>query len=127
MKTIHERYVKFCIATQGLVIHPSEKQQQLLLFGFGIIALTIGLAGESVAQLTTTVNDDRVANAVNALLTYVEGSFGALVMVAAGIGAIMSSAFGQYRAALSLLVVSVGAFILRSVLATFFNDTRIAA
>jgi hypothetical protein len=48
-------------------------------------------------------------------------------MVSAGIGAIMSSAFGQYRAALSLLVVALGAFILRSVLSTFFNDTRIGS
>ena len=50
-----------------------------------------------------------------------------MVMVAAGIGAILSSAFGQYRAALGLLVVAVGAFILRSLLGTFFNDINIQA
>ena len=48
-------------------------------------------------------------------------------MVAAGIGAILSSAFGQYKAALSLLVVAVGAFILRSIIGTFFNDNNVQA
>jgi len=70
-------------------------------------------------------NDAKVANAVNAIMTYLEGSFGALIMAASGIGAIMSAAFGQYKAALSLMVVAVGAFILRSIMSTFFNDTNI--
>ena len=46
-------------------------------------------------------------------------------MVAAGLGTIISAAFGQYRAALALLVVAIGAFILRSLVTTFFNDRRI--
>ena len=58
-------------------------------------------------------------------MTYLEGSFGALVMAAAGIGAIMSAAFGQFKASLSLMVVAVGAFILRSLMGTFFNDIGI--
>jgi hypothetical protein len=46
-------------------------------------------------------------------------------MAASGVGAIMSAAFGQYKAALSLMVVAVGAFILRSLISTFFNDMGI--
>jgi hypothetical protein len=112
----------------GCALHnPSKSQGQVMLFLLGIGLLTVGMTQGADAQLTTTYNDDRVANSVNAILVYIEGSFGALVMVAAGIGAILSSAFGQYRAALGLLVVAVGAFILRSVLATFFNDTRLQA
>ncbi|MDC0358210.1 hypothetical protein OAO01_05280 [Oligoflexia bacterium] len=108
---------------------PSKKQGQLMLFLMGIGLLTVGLSTMASAQgtLTITYNDNRIANSVNAILTYIEGSFGALVMVAAGIGAILSAAFGQYSAALGLLVVSVGAFILRSVLATFFNDNSLRA
>lgn len=110
----------------GTCLHaPSKAQGQVMLFLFGIGLLTAGLSQGADAQLVTTYNDDRIANSVNAILTYIEGSFGALVMVSAGIGAILSSAFGQYRAALGLLVVAVGAFILRSVLATFFNDQRL--
>jgi hypothetical protein len=37
----------------------------------------------------------------------------------------MSAAFGQYKAALSLMIVAVGAFILRSFMSTFFNDLNI--
>lgn len=70
-------------------------------------------------------NDARVTEVTNGLLTYLEGSFGALLMAAAGIFAVMAAAIGQYRAALALLVVAIGAFILRSFMATFFNDTAI--
>ena len=100
--------------------------ERVLLFSAGVVILTAGLAGHLDAQgLTTHYNDERFSNAVNAIMTYLEGTFGALVMACAGIGAILSAAFGQYRAALSLLVVSVGAFIVRSVMATFFNDQRV--
>ena len=66
-----------------------------------------------------------MAEATNRVFGYLEGSFGALVMVSAGLGSLISSAFGQYRMALSLLVVAVGSFILRSLVTTFFNDRRI--
>jgi hypothetical protein len=46
-------------------------------------------------------------------------------MAASGIGAILSAAFGQYKMALSCMVVAVGAFILRSMLNTFFNTQSI--
>jgi hydrogenase-4 membrane subunit HyfE len=55
-------------------------------------------------------------------MTYIEGPFGALVAVCSGLGAILSSAFGQYKAALSFLIVAVGSFILRAFLITFFPD-----
>lgn len=109
---------------------------RLFLFITGAILLVFGLDGGILAQnpfvdaengLRATYNDARLSDAINVVLTYIEGSFGAMVMVAAGIGAILSSAFGQYRAALGLLVVAVGAFILRSLVGTFFNDINIQA
>ena len=87
------------------------------MFGF-----TDGITAQSGS---TKYNDARIANAVNAVMTYLEGTFGALVMAAAGIGAILSAAFGQYKAALSLMVVAIGAFILRSLMSTFFNDVSV--
>ena len=96
----------------------------MMLFVLGVVLLTGGMAAQTFA-LQTNYNDVRVSNSVNAVLTYIEGTFGALVMVAAGVGAILSSAFGQYRAALGLMVVAIGAFILRSFVATFFNDTTV--
>lgn len=63
----------------------------------------------------------RLEQVLQKIFTYMEGSFGALVMVASGIGAIFASAFGQFKAALGLLVVAIGAFILRSLVTTFFT------
>ena len=124
---ISETYKRIGQKVSAAYYAPTAKQGQVMLFLLGIGLLTGGLvlSVDAQAGLTTTYNDVRIANSVNAILTYLEGSFGALVMVSAGIGAIMSAAFGQYRAALGLLVVAVGAFILRSLMATFFNDAGI--
>jgi hypothetical protein len=110
-------------------VAPTEKQAQALLFAAGVVCLGIGLSddvfatglGGGFAARQGDVEDSRIALAVSTLFKYLEGSFGALIMAAAGIGAILSAAVGQYKAALSCMVVSVGAFILRSFMTTFFN------
>jgi hypothetical protein len=55
------------------------------------------------------------------MLMFIEGAFGALVMIGAGLGAIMAAAFGAYKAAITLLFVAVGAFILRALVSLFFG------
>ena len=105
---------------------PTKHQAQTALFLLGTALLIGGISAGATAQgLETNYNDLRVSGSVNAILTYMEGTFGALIMAAAGIGAILSSAFGQYKAALGCLIVAVGSFILRSFLATFFNDVNV--
>ncbi len=64
--------------------------------------------------------------AVGALFQLIEGSFGALVMVVSGLGAIVSAALGAYRAAVGMLIVATGSFILRSLVALFFGKGYIA-
>jgi hypothetical protein len=114
------------IAAESLVERHRPRLERSLLFLVGIALLVGGIASHGDAQgLTTHYNDERFSNAANAIMTYLEGSFGALIMACAGVGAIVSAAFGQYRAALSLLVVAVGAFIVRSVMSTFLNDSKI--
>ena len=112
----------------GAAFHaPAQSQIQFMLFAIGVTLLSIGLTSgaDAAGGAHIEYNDVRLGESINAILTYIEGTFGAMVMVAAGIGAILSSAFGQYRAALGLLVVAVGAFILRSLVGTFFNDDNI--
>lgn len=122
------QYVKLGQVLGAALNAPSSRQIQVMLFVLGVGLLSAGLADSaSAAGLTTRFNDTRLANSVNAILTYLEGTFGALVMVCAGVGAILSSAFGQYKAALGLMVVAVGAFILRSFIGTFFNDRNVQA
>ena len=121
-------YLKIGQFAGAATFAPSSKQIQAMLFVLGVCLLSGGVADTaSAAGLVTRFNDTRLSNSINAILTYLEGSFGALIMIAAGIGAILSSAFGQYRAALGLMVVAVGAFILRSFVGTFFNDRNIQA
>jgi len=130
MQRMKNHYTHLCQRIWSYCITPSRTQVQCLLFLFGLVLLAAGLIEGAQAQFGGKghhlhYNDERLAESINAILTYVEGTFGAMVMVAAGIGAILSSAFGQYRAALGLLVVAVGAFILRSLVGTFFNDVNI--
>jgi len=109
---------------------PSKMQGLAMSFIAGLGILLIGSQDMSLAQLPDrydiAYNDQRVDNVINAIFVYLEGSVGALIMVAAGISAIVASAFGQYKAALGLLAVAVGAFLLRSLVGTFFNDQGIA-
>lgn len=130
VKIVSEKIKTACQYTAASFAAPSEAQVRTIIFLAGISMLAISLSLDATAQgtgghTTTKYNDAKVANAVNAIMTYLEGSFGALIMAASGIGAIMSAAFGQYKAALSLMVVAVGAFILRSIMSTFFNDENI--
>ena len=133
--SLMERVRGTCLAAGqycGAFFHaPSKAQSQIALCLLGVVILFGGIAWDVIAQgevtsdLVGEYNDERVSEAVNRIFGYIEGAFGALIMVAAGLGAIMAAAFGQYRAAIGLLVVAVGAFILRSLVGTFFNDETI--
>lgn len=66
-------------------------------------------------------NDKGITAAVGNLFALIEGAFGALIMVISGLGAIVAAAMGAYRAAVGMLVVAVGAFVLRSLVSLFFG------
>jgi hypothetical protein len=107
-----------------MITAPSAAQLQSVLLIVGVGLLVAGLSSPADAyQPVANFNDDRIAEAADVIMTYVHGSFGALIMVCSGIAAILSAAFGGYRAALGLLVVAVGSFILRSLVGTWFNDS----
>jgi hypothetical protein len=121
---IKNMFISSCQKLGAMLVAPSARHIQFMLLAIGGALLTVGLSTDASAVYTAAAsyNDDRVAEAADVIFTYVTGSFGALVMIACGVGAILSSAFGQYRAALGLMVVAVGAFILRSLVGTWFND-----
>jgi len=120
----HASKVSLRVAVVGK--SPTLKQSQLVLALVGVALLVGGVTEVAEAYARqSNYNDDRIAESVDVILTYINGSFGALVMVAAGVAAIMASAFGSYKAALGLLVVAVGSFILRSLLDTWFNTTSL--
>jgi len=67
-----------------------------------------------------TADMQRIDDARGLILQLIEGPFGALVMTVSGLVSIIAAAMGAYRAAMSCLVVAVGAFILRTFVDIFF-------
>ncbi len=92
----------------------------VVLFG---LALVLGGLTESLQSQTFEPDWDqeRIVVAADYLLAVIEGAFGALVMVVAGIAAIVAATMGAYRASVAMLVVAVGSFILRSLVELFFG------
>lgn len=127
-------FVTLCRKTHAFLVSSAIKHAYVLMFGLGTLLLASGLAGLSNAQIVgdpTGVTGDLTSPGFNAaeirgsvelLFQLIEGAFGALIMVLAGLGAIIAAAFGAYRAAVGMLVVAVGAFILRALVSLFFGD-----
>ncbi|MBL7662543.1 hypothetical protein JNK13_07315 [bacterium] len=126
IKRLSDKYRTLCGRTYAHFSVHAEKYSAVLLFVFGIALLAHGLAAESIAQQNLGApgvrnEDNRLYEVGDRLFFLLEGNLGALIMITAGLGAIVSAALGAYRAALGLLVVAVGAFILRSLVRMFFN------
>jgi hypothetical protein len=128
-------FTHICQTVHSNFLAPRREVVQFLLFGFGISVMSIALSagtvtaqtgqGLDVTQYAPDANFGRMDNMIGIIMALIEGRFGVLIMLCAGIAAIISSAFGQYRAALSLLVVALGAFILRTLVTVFFNTQGI--
>jgi len=132
VKTVAAKYRLACIKSYTLI----QKHGNLCLLLLGGVLITVGAAELSAAQLSGTpvggtsqlesfskagYDDGLVKASVGNLFCLIEGAFGALIMVVAGLGAIVAAAMGAYRAAVGMLVVAVGAFILRSLVSLFFG------
>ena len=117
------KYRTACIGSVGFV----GKHATALMFLFGAVLLTGGLLEFSHAQgnaqtfSEANFDDTLIRGSVGNLFKLIEGAFGALIMVVAGLGAIVAAAMGAYRAAVGMLVVAVGAFILRALVSLFFG------
>ena len=84
----------------------------------GVTLITFGSVEAAHAQQFA---DIEVRQATCLILKFLEGAFGALLMVVAGLVAIIAAAMGAYRLAMSMLVVAIGAFILRAFVDVFFD------
>lgn len=97
-----------------------------LLLGDGFLFhVPLAHAGTGSGPLGSTsdaaFDDELIRRAVGNLFQLVEGAFGALLMVGAGLVALVYAAMGSYRNAISMLIVAVAAFILRSLVSLFFG------
>ncbi len=102
----------------------ASKNAASIMLVFGITLVAVGSSNLALAQVDTT----RITDVAEIILgSLIEGSFGALIMIVAGLVAIIAAAMGAYRAAMAALVVAVGAFILRSFVNIFFPTAGIAS
>ena len=102
----------------------------IFCFVFGLVLLLFGtnavVQAQTGIQLTDSFktpgfDDNDIRVAVGLLLQFIEGAFGALVMVVAGLLSIIAAAMGSFKTSLTMLIVGVGAYILRSLVSLFFG------
>jgi hypothetical protein len=60
--------------------------------------------------------------AITEICKHMEGSLGSLLMIAAGVGGIISAAMGNIRAMYSCLITAIGAFTISSMLSLYFPE-----
>lgn len=93
-----------------------ERNAELILFAVGIALLCY-----SNAELAHA-GSGSFGVACNKVLQLIEGTFGALVCAVAGVAAILAAAMGGFKMAWTLVVVSVGSFILRTYVGLFNGE-----
>jgi hypothetical protein len=104
------------------ILQPS-KTAKLTVLALAVFLLTLGMMEVSSQALNESgsFDESRFQTLNETFFDLLEGSFGALLMIIAGFIAIVSMAFGFYRAALAALLVAIGAFILRPFVGMFFE------
>ena len=99
----------------------------LSLFIVGSFVLVAGLGQIAHAQPVAQIGygsgwNQGIVNAIAGIFHWLDGGFGALIMIGAGLMAIVTAAMGAYKAAMSCLVIAAGTFILRSFAKLFFPE-----
>lgn len=84
------------------------------------------VSSSAVSGLSSRYNDARVPNMLNAILTYIEGSFGALVMVGSFFLALTLAFCRKWKSSAAMVMVALVAFTTRSFMGTFYNDRNIS-
>ena len=93
-----------------------------------VVLLSWLYAGAAGAQAYIVYNEPVPGDqTLSAILTYIEGTFGAMVMVGCGIIGLVLLCFKRWGWASLSLGLAIAAFVLRSMVATFFNDANIRA
>jgi hypothetical protein len=120
---------KKVLITAAAVIKRSFAVLMLLfskLFSLKLLKFAAGLAAAFLGGIVLSVILIALLDRVpEALLAYMEGSFGALAMIAAFFLMIGFGSARRFRAAGSFMVITIALFITRSMTSTFFNDSMI--
>lgn len=73
----------------------------------------------------TQVSTEEIDQAICDLVQLMEGYLGALLAVVAGVGAIVAAAFGAFRSAWSLMIVSIASFVIRTMTLVWFDVEKL--
>lgn len=92
-----------------------ERVLRVALFAVGTAMINISLPEYSFAFKSAEF-------AIKEICAHMMGNLGALLMTAAGVGAVVSAAFGNFKASYGLIITGVGAFTISSLLGLFFED-----
>ncbi len=104
LNNLKNRYTEACVK---FLFAPSQLQRAFL-FAVGVVLIA------SVGAENAYAGSGTFGAACGKMLLLVEGAFGAMIAAVAGVAAILAAALGGFKMAWSLVVVSIGAFILRS-------------
>jgi hypothetical protein len=125
-KSLGAKFKASSIKTYSSATAFINKHTNTIALGTGVVLLTLGLEGVALAQSESyseaAFDPTLIQGAVGNIFALIEGAFGALIMVVSGLAAIVAAAMGAYRAAVGMLVVAVGAFILRALVSLFFGS-----
>jgi len=104
LNNLKRTYTETCIK----FLFTPTRMHRAIMFAFGVVLIA------SVGAENAYAGAGSFGGACAKMLLLVEGAFGALVAAVAGVAAILAAALGGFKMAWSLVVVSIGAFILRS-------------
>ena len=106
-------------------LHPLRSKLIFSLVFFLFVLINFSepaLAGGDKAGKPIEFDELELRKAWCSLYALAEGAWGGLVVTAAGIGTIVASVTGQYRAAYTFLVTAISAFALRSFVSLWFGS-----
>ncbi|MDR1383549.1 MAG: hypothetical protein LBJ67_06855 [Planctomycetaceae bacterium] len=103
----------------------------IITFCFGIFIITFALSGITIAQESGTTSSSPSGSSQAAtiirdqmckILQLIEGPFGALIMVVAGLAAVVTAAMGAYKMAMSCVVIACGSYLVTAFGMLFFGE-----
>ena len=125
------RKVRSGFRQQTLRLHISVsdfvyRNSSAILFTQALILVICGLTNLALAQENTSTSstefdDTYIKDAICKVIFVIEGSFGALLMLVAGLAGIVSAAIGAYKAAMNCIVIACGSWIIRSFVTLYFG------
>jgi hypothetical protein len=92
------------------------------LFIFGVLILTFGINNLSFAIESESEAGAIIKEQLCKVMNLLAGPFGALVMVVAGLAAVVTAAMGAYKMAMSCVVIACGSYLVEAFAKLFFGD-----